>query len=85
MDVSIWVSLISSMGFPAALCIWLVYYVNKLNTEHITAVTEIFKEHHVEVTELSKSIDKNSAVLEGSMAILSTISNNFKKEQKNDT
>ena len=53
MDIPTIVSLISSVGFPIAMTLVLLWYIVKLNAQH--------KE---EIDELRKSVDNNTKVLQ---------------------
>lgn len=52
MEVDVFTSLLSSVGFPITCCIALFWYVNTLQTTH-----------REEMCKLSESLDKNTEIL----------------------
>lgn len=52
MDINTIVSIISTVGFPIACCIYLIWYSNKMNERHAD-----------EIEKLRKSLDNNTKVM----------------------
>ena len=52
------VTIISSLGFPIAMCIFVCWYVLKQNDNYRTDIKEMQMSHKLEIDKLTKSIDK---------------------------
>lgn len=61
MDVSAITQLIGSLGFPIAMCLYLIYHQNKLDENHreeMAKITEALNNNTVALTQLSERINK---------------------------
>lgn len=52
------VTIISSLGFPIAMCIFVCWYVLKQNDNYRSDIKEMQMSHKLEIDKLTKSIDK---------------------------
>ena len=52
------VTIISSLGFPIAMCIFVCWYVMKQNENYRADTKEMQMSHKLEIDKLTKSIDK---------------------------
>lgn len=61
MDVVI--NLIQTMGFPIAACVFLGYYIKTQNAQYREDVKILTEKYEAAIDKFSKSIDKNTEVL----------------------
>ena len=61
MDVVI--NLIQTMGFPIAACVFLGYYIKTQNAQYREDVKVLTEKYEAAIDKFSKSIDKNTEVL----------------------
>ena len=61
MDVVI--NLIQTMGFPIAACVFLGYYIKTQNAQYREDVRTMTEKYEAAIDKFSKSIDKNTEVL----------------------
>lgn len=61
MDVVI--NLIQTMGFPIAACVFLGYYIKTQNGQYREDVKQLTEKYEAAIDKFSRSIDKNTEVL----------------------
>ena len=61
MDVVI--NLIQTIGFPIAACVFLGYYIKTQNSQYREDVQTLTEKYEAAIDKFSKSIDKNTEVL----------------------
>lgn len=61
MDVVI--NLIQTMGFPIAACVFLGYYIKTQNAQYREDVKQLTEKYEAAIDKFSRSIDKNTEVL----------------------
>lgn len=69
MDFNVIIQTISTVGFPIAMCLILMWYINKTN-----------EEHKAEMDKMSDALENNTLALTRLVAQLDTLK--FKKEEK---
>lgn len=65
MDTQTITQLISSVGFPIAAFCWSAYMIKKEREDARDDQQKLREEHRTEITELTKVINENNAVLQG--------------------
>ena len=63
MDITMVTQLISSVGFPIAICIYSIYTLNKQEEIHKAEADKLADTHKAEIDELRKTIDNNTQAI----------------------
>lgn len=57
-------TIISTVGFPIAMCILMAWFIYQLNEKHTEQIEKINLEHKQEMTEVTKALNNNTVALQ---------------------
>lgn len=70
MDVATVNTMISSVGFPIAMCLFMAWYIQKKDTEQRNEIQKLNEEHRAEMNDIISALNNNTLALEKLCTIL---------------
>lgn len=64
MDVTAITQIITSIGFPCAMCVWMGQYVKQLNADHREDVQKLNETYSTEVAKMTDALNNNTLALQ---------------------
>lgn len=64
MDASTVTQIVSTVGFPIAMCLILAWYVKTLNDTHSEQITKLNQEHKEEVKQMTEAVQNNTLTIQ---------------------
>lgn len=72
MDASAIVQMVSTVGFPIAMCLLLAWYIKSTGEAHAEQISTITREHKEEVTQMTTAINNNTLTIQKLVDLLSS-------------
>ena len=63
MDLSVIIEAITTVGFPIAMCLILMFYVKYMTDTNKAEVDKISEQHRLEMKEVTKAIENNTLAI----------------------
>lgn len=64
MDASAITQIVSTVGFPIAMCLLLAWYVKTLNDNHTQQINKLNQEHKEEVKQMTEAVQNNTITIQ---------------------
>ena len=64
MDASAVTQIVSTVGFPIAMCLLLAWYVKTLNDNHMEQINKLNQEHKEEVKQMTEAVQNNTLTIQ---------------------
>ena len=64
MDASQIVQIVSTLGFPIAMCLLFFWYITKRDEQHSTEIKAIQEQHRDETAKMTEAINNNTLVIQ---------------------
>lgn len=64
MDASTVTQIVSTVGFPIAMCLILAWYVKSLNDTHSEQISKLNQEHKEEVKQMTEAVQNNTLTIQ---------------------
>lgn len=64
MDASTVTQIVSTVGFPIAMCLILAWYVKTLNDSHSEQISKLNQEHKEEVKQMTEAVQNNTLTIQ---------------------
>lgn len=64
MNASTVTQIVSTVGFPIAMCLILAWYVKTLNDSHSEQISKLNQEHKEEVKQMTEAVQNNTLTIQ---------------------